>query len=91
MSYIDVPISRYFSPSTQFIGISLQKNPSLHVDPRTTPLVEGVDLDYYANELASPRNMREHVQQILIPRVSGTQGNKQVREVSCVLRIFQLF
>jgi len=59
---------------------STKKNPSLHVDPRTTPLVEGVDLDYYANELASPRNMREHVQQILIPRVSGTQGNKQVRE-----------
>ena len=82
MSYIDVPSSRYFSPTKQFIDISLQKNPSLHVDPRTTPLVEGVDLDYYANELASPRNMREHVQQILIPRVSGTQGNKQVREVS---------
>ena len=67
---------------SQFIDLSLQKNPSLHVDPRTTPLVEGVDLDYYANELASPRNMREHLQQILIPRVSGEPGNKQVRKVS---------
>ena len=41
----------------------------------------GGDLDYFANELASPRNLREHVDEILIPRVSGTQGNKRVREV----------
>ena len=46
-----------------------------------TPLVTGADLDYFANDLASPRNLRDHVGNILIPRVSGTQGNKQVREV----------
>ena len=46
-----------------------------------SPRVVGNDLDYFANDLASPRNLREHVSNILIPRVSGTQGNKQVREV----------
>ena len=60
-----------------------QKSPQAHLDPRVTPLVTGADLDYFANDLASPRNLRDHVGNILIPRVSGTQGNKQVREVRC--------
>lgn len=59
---------------------STKKSPQAHLDPRVTPLVTGADLDYFANDLASPRNLRDHVGNILIPRVSGTQGNKQVRE-----------
>lgn len=59
---------------------STKKSPNAHLDQRLTPLVTGNDLDYFANELASPRNLREHVSNILIPRVSGTRGNKQVRE-----------
>ena len=59
--------------------ILFQKSPVTHL--QVTPPVTASDLDYFANKLESHRNLREHVGNILIPRVSGTQGNKQVRQV----------
>jgi len=57
---------------------STKKSPVTHL--QVTPPVTASDLDYFANKLESHRNLREHVGNILIPRVSGTQGNKQVRQ-----------
>lgn len=38
-------------------------------------------MKYFANDLKNERDFKSHLDQILIPRVSGTPGSETVRQV----------
>ncbi len=44
-------------------------------------LEDDAQLRYFADDLQNERNFRQHLKEILIPRVPGTEGSRKVREV----------